>query len=140
MSNLRLVDSLKTSNLLVVFGILGILWSVGVTIPIVNSFEFSISVMDIILFTFISIPIILMLAAFVSILTRRFVNTVFWLTSVYWLFISVGEMVEGYPYSPNFISIVIIAILTILLITAKLIYNTRPEVDSKRKKSCSLHI
>lgn len=112
-----------SSSLLGVYMVLNLVWTNIYSFPTLNLFNISFSFFDIIFIVYIFIPVILIFLSILSVLLKKYVNAIFWVTSLFWLFLTIGELVGDKPYSPSFMSIIVTLTITVLLIIVKLISN-----------------
>jgi len=112
-----------TSRLLVVFVAIEIVWSLLVILPQVKIFEFGFKFFDILFLLYLSTPLIIAALSLTAMHIKKYLNFMFWVSFVYWALISSGELLEGEPYSPNLASLLVILVLSILIVSVKLISN-----------------
>jgi hypothetical protein len=65
----------------------------------------SFTLQDALLLIYLFLPSLLGFAALIVLIKKRGIKLVLWLCSIFWIFISVGELIEGKPFNPGLVPI-----------------------------------
>ena len=110
-----------------IYAILGLIWSIFYTLPFLYSLEINAVTPDIFYTIYFSLPIILVVLSLIALVTNKFISNLFWVSLIYWFFITIGELIEGEPYNPNLFGLIFMLVASVILVLFKIISNKENE-------------
>jgi hypothetical protein len=123
MSNLKYRKEFLTKIFLLLYFLLGAVWFYLYSRIVFGADVTLSSFSDLLMAVYWFLPSILALVALLALIFRKAVRFTLWICSLFWIFLSIGELMEGKPVNPGAIQIWAAAILSLACIGYLLFYR-----------------
>ncbi|MCP4340073.1 MAG: hypothetical protein GY799_14580 [Desulfobulbaceae bacterium] len=122
--------NIKTSYILriclIIYCVTGIAWSVAYIWPVISNMDIRLDVFsapDMLLVFYFLIPVWVAILALVGLLLKKVILGALWGCTLFWLFLAVGELLEGSGIQPAVLPVVFVCVFSSLVFIYLILFH-----------------